>query len=222
MYIGSVLDIPDVLWYTIFGKKRKLWRIYIMSKPQILLIGDSIRMGYCETVRADLADKAEVLFPADNCRCTHYVLESLVGWMSLTRPEDVIAVHFNCGHWDAARFGGDPDALSTLEEYGRNLRRILRRLPRHFPNAKVFFATTTPMNPNGNPDGNPRTTDELREYNRVALAVMAEEGIPVDDLFAMTENWGEDAFRDTCHFTDAANAELGHIVSGYLTEKLGL
>ncbi|MBQ8402612.1 MAG: hypothetical protein IJX14_11865 [Clostridia bacterium] len=193
-----------------------------MNKPQILLIGDSIRMGYCETVKADLAEKADVIFPNDNCRCTHYVLETLNGWVGLTDPAQVIAVHFNCGHWDAAHFGGDPDPLTPLDEYARNLRRILWRLHRHFPAAKVYFATTTPMNPSRIPDGNPRTTGEIREYNRVGLAVMAEEGIPVNDLFALTENWGEETFRDACHFTDEANVQLGHAVSGFLTGQLGL
>ena len=35
---------------------------------QLLLIGDSIRMGYCETVKTLLADDYEVIFPKENCR----------------------------------------------------------------------------------------------------------------------------------------------------------
>ena len=35
---------------------------------KIILIGDSIRLGYCGFVKEVLADKAEVFFPEDNCK----------------------------------------------------------------------------------------------------------------------------------------------------------
>ena len=193
-----------------------------MSKPQILLIGDSIRMGYCETVKADLADTAEVVFPDDNCRCTHYVLESLAGWVGLTDKSRVAAVHFNCGHWDAAHFNNDPDSLSTTEEYARNIRRIIRILRKIYPGVPVFFATTTPMNPGETGTPKNRTTEELALYNRYGMEAAEAEGAPVDDLFALAITWDSDKFADNCHFNAEGNALLGHAVSGFLREKLGL
>lgn len=38
------------------------------ERPNIFLIGDSIRLGYCETVKKELADIAEVFYVMDNCR----------------------------------------------------------------------------------------------------------------------------------------------------------
>ena len=35
---------------------------------KIVLIGDSIRMGYCEYVKNSLRDVAEVYYPPENCR----------------------------------------------------------------------------------------------------------------------------------------------------------
>ena len=183
---------------------------------QILLIGDSIRMGYCETAKALLADRYEVIFPKENCRMSQNILTSLGAWAGLCRPEDVTVVQFNCGHWDAARFGGDSEPLTSLDEYAKNLRAIVRRLRGYFPAAKLIWASTTPMNPTHPQTSNPRTTDEIRAYNAVAAAIMAEEGIAVNDLFAATEHWSTDDFADYCHFTPEAFARLGGITAEFL------
>ena len=89
-----------------------------MNKPQILLLGDSIRMGYCQIVKELLKDEYEVIFPESNCRCTHFTLESLEFWVNLCDPDRVAAVHFNNGQWDAARFGGPEGAWRRVLEDG--------------------------------------------------------------------------------------------------------
>ena len=183
---------------------------------QLLLIGDSIRMGYCETVKTLLAEEYEVIFPKENCRMSQNILTSLGSWVSLCRREDVAVVQFNCGHWDAARFGGDSEPLTSLSEYEKNLRAIVRRLRGYFPAAKLVFATTTPMNPAHPETINARTTDEIRAYNAVAETVMREMDVVVNDLFAATTEWGGEAYADYCHFTPEAFARLGGIAAAYL------
>ena len=47
---------------------------YSAGKKNVLLIGDSIRMGYCGYTKELLKDVANVYYPEDNCRfapCTH-------------------------------------------------------------------------------------------------------------------------------------------------------
>ena len=96
------------------------------QKPQILLIGDSIRLGYCENVKRALENEAEVIFPEVNCRCTAFTIESIGGWLNMCDKERLAAVHLNCGHWDAEIFLGDGIALTPLDVYGRNLRESFR------------------------------------------------------------------------------------------------
>ena len=43
----------------------------------LLLLGDSIRMGYDKAVEKTLEGKANVYFPAENCRFASYVLRYL-------------------------------------------------------------------------------------------------------------------------------------------------
>ena len=44
------------------------------GKKNVFLIGDSLRMGYCEAVKTDLSDVANVFYPAENCRNSQYII----------------------------------------------------------------------------------------------------------------------------------------------------
>ena len=190
------------------------------EKKTVFLIGDSIRMGYCETVRRELADVAEVVYPEENCRFSEYILVRLRTWAGLCDPEQVTLVHFNSGHWDAAHWSGEESGLNTPEEYRKNIGRIIAALRRIFPNARILFATTTPMNPNGSNSPNPRTTQEIMAFNAAGIAAAQECGVEINDLFAHTKDWDESAFRDYCHFTPEAFDALGKHVADVLRAAL--
>lgn len=138
------------------------------GKKNVFLIGDSLRMGYCETVKTDLSDVANVFYPAENCRNSQYIITCLRTWSTLCDPKTVDLVHFNCGHWDAAHWNGAPVSLTPLPVYGENLRALVWQLRHIFPNAAVTFATSTPMSPNAVQGVNPRSNEELRAYNETA------------------------------------------------------
>ncbi|HEV2691960.1 MAG TPA: SGNH/GDSL hydrolase family protein [Verrucomicrobiae bacterium] len=149
--------------------------------PNVLLIGDSISMGYTPDVRAKLADRANVHHPAENCGATERGLEKLDAWLG-TNHWDVI--HFNFGlhdlkYLDAQGKYTDPEngrQVAAPDVYGQNLRMITLRLQK--TGAKLIFATTTPVPPGalGRVAG-----DELH-YNDMAKAVMTELNVAVDDL----------------------------------------
>ena len=193
------------------------------DKPNLFLIGDSLRLGYCKTVKESLRGEAEVFYFPDNCRSTQYAIFNAQNWAcKFDDPSLVDVVHFNCGHWDAAHFFGAELSLTSIGEYGRNLRVLVGLLRRLFPNAKLIFATSTPMNPDPTvPEASPRSNEELDEYNRVAVAVMDECGVAVSDLNAYVRSWGADCFADACHLTLAAYARLGEEIARRLREEIG-
>ena len=186
------------------------------SKANIFLIGDSIRLGYCETVKKELADKAEVFYVSENCRSTQYVIFHLQKWVDMfDDPSRVDLVHFNCGHWDVAHWNRHPLSLTSEAEYARNIGMIVDLLRDAFPNARLMFATTTPMNPNSGSMGcnEPRTSEEIAKYNQIAVNIVAENNIPVNDLNDYVKDWGSDTYKDVCHFTDAAYTVIGKEVA---------
>ncbi len=186
------------------------------TKTNIFLIGDSIRLGYCNTVKDALSDIAEVFYFSDNCRSTQYAIFNMSGWADMfDDPCAVDIVHFNCGHWDAAHFHGAQLSLTSLDEYARNMDILIKLLKKFFPNATLVFATTTPMNPDTVhfADPNPRSDEELDAYNRTAVAAAEKHGVLVSDLNAYMRDCGSDAYIDACHYTADAFAHLGEEVA---------
>ncbi|MDD5597906.1 MAG: SGNH/GDSL hydrolase family protein [Victivallaceae bacterium] len=167
--------------------------------PRVLLLGDSISIGYTLGVRRLLKDKANVIRPPANCRDSAWLLAHLDKWLG-TRRWDVI--HFNCGIWDnhliddrgkitwgVGRVRTDP------RSYELNLRQIAARLKRSAN--RVIWASATPV---------PAFAASKREkwiieYNRIAAAVMQANGIQVNDLYSLVEPRRQRLqSRDKVHF----------------------
>ena len=155
----------------------------VAGLPRVLLIGDSISMGYTLPVRARLQGNANVHRPAENCSETANGLKRLDAWLGDGKWE---VIHFNFGLHDL-KFLDDKGKMvapekgrqvASLADYEKNLRALVARLK--VTKAKLVFATTTPV-----PAASQGRVehDELR-YNEVAVRVMKELGVPVDDLHA--------------------------------------
>ena len=155
------------------------------EKANVFLIGDSIRMGYCETVKKELSDVAEVFYIKDNCRSSQFIIVSLEEWKNkFDDASKVNVVQFNCGHWDIARWSGYELPLTSEEEYAKNIKMIIDLLRMKFVNAKIIFATTTPMNPCVDvPCLNPRDNKTIEKYNGIAVKVAKENGVEINDLY---------------------------------------
>ncbi|MEO6739804.1 MAG: SGNH/GDSL hydrolase family protein [Chthoniobacteraceae bacterium] len=144
--------------------------------PRVLLIGDSISIGYTLPVRELLKDKANVHRIPANGGPTKNGTASIEKWLG-TGKWDVI--HFNWGIHDL-KFMPDGKRQVEPEDYEKNLRTLVARMKT--TGAKLIWATTTPI-----PDGelNPsRKFGKVPEYNAIAERVMKENGVAIDDLNA--------------------------------------
>lgn len=186
--------------------------------PNLLLIGDSIRMGYCATVAAELADIARVVYPAENCSNSQFIMTKLEHWKQQW-PEAAL-VHVNFGQWDVARFNGTTERLTSPGEYGRNARIIFQALRDMYPAAKLVFATTTPMRPGPYEGPHPRTDADVDEYNAIAVPIARGFGMEIDDLNAFARGWTAEAYADAVHYTPEAFARLGREVARVLRKSL--
>ena len=189
---------------------------------KVFLLGDSIRMGYDEYVREMLKDQAEVYYTEENNRFAGHTHIGIPGWKMLSgEPEKVTVVHWNNGHWDCAHFNRDSEPYSTVAEYAGWLRRVYGCIRKHFPNAQVIFATTTGIDQARYAQmSNPRSNEEIAEYNRAAVDVMAELGVPVNDLTAVAAEFPVEDFRDEVHFTEEGSRKLAEKVAEKIREYL--
>lgn len=156
---------------------------------RVLLIGDSISMGYTKPTRRLLAGKAEVHRVPGNAGHTGMGLAGLPKWLDEKHGKwDVI--HFNWGLWDLcyrstqSQVQGRRDKVHgklthTPEQYAANLEQIVTRLEQ--TGAKLIFATTTPV-PEG--EAGRKVGDDVK-YNAAALDVMKKHGVRINDLHAV-------------------------------------
>jgi acyl-CoA thioesterase-1 len=144
--------------------------------PRVLLIGDSISIGYTLPTRELLKGKANVHRIPANGGPTKNGTANIEKWLG-TGKWDVI--HFNWGIHDL-KFMPDGKRQVEPEDYEKNLRALVKRMKA--TGAKLIWATTTPI-----PDGelNPsRKFGTVPEYNAIAERVMKENGVAIDDLNA--------------------------------------
>lgn len=145
--------------------------------PRVLLIGDSISIGYTLPVREQLKGKANVHRPPTNCSSTGNGLKNLNAWLG-GKKWDVI--HFNFGLHDA-KLPPEGVGHAPPDVYEKNLRELVRRMKA--TGAKLVFATTTPV-PLGGVLSPTRRFDSIPNRNAIAVKVMQENGVAIDDLYA--------------------------------------
>ncbi len=148
---------------------------------RVLVIGDSISIGYTPFIKAALSPDVEVSHNPGNGGSTLRGLESVEKWLD-NKDWDVIL--FNFGLHDMVHKDSSEkyDVINgkiavPLKEYRKNLEAIADKL--NETKAKVIFVTTTMV-----PDGaKGRKTASVAEYNGVALKVMKKKNIQVVDLY---------------------------------------
>lgn len=182
--------------------------------PRVLLIGDSICLGYGEHTKRLLSGKADVHCLPTNGGPTIRGLEHLDEWLG-TDHWDVI--HFNWGLHDL-RFMQNGKHQVPLDEYEKNLTELVRRLKRR--GAKLIWASTTPV-----PDAKvspPRKNSDVIAYNAAARRIAEQNGIAVNDLYAFAlPRLAELQRPANVHFTEAGSAALAERVAASILEALG-
>lgn len=180
--------------------------------PRVLLIGDSISIGYTVPVRKMLSGKANVHRPATNSAHTRKGLEELGQWLGTGRWD---VIHFNWGLHDLKRMEKGEHQV-PLQEYERNIATLVARLKK--TKARLIWASTTPV-----PEGKlntPRVPADVETYNAAALAVMKKNKVAVDDLYAFAKPKLAEIQRPVnVHFTNEGSEALArHVVASISAE----
>ena len=192
--------------------------------PNVLLIGDSISIGYTIEVRKRLKGKADVFRIPSNGQTASFGLKHLDKWLG-DRKWDVI--HFNWGLWDIcyrnpkSKTQGHRDKVggtltATPEQYQESMEKIVARLKK--TNAKLIWCSTTPV-PKlelGRKEG-----DEIK-YNAIAKKTMEANGISTNDLHAhaLLKTPSIQAKKGDVHFNKKGYRYLADKVARELSQAL--
>ncbi len=179
--------------------------------PRVLLIGDSISIGYTVPVREMLKGKANVHRPLTNCGPTTKGVAEIEQWLG---DEKWDVIHFNWGLHDLKYMGpngknlADPKADDSHQqvppaEYEANLRQLVARLRK--TNATLIWRSTTPV-PAGC-DG--RVVGDSVKYNAIAKTIMDENKIAIDDQYSFAMSKLKQIQRPAnVHFSPEGSREL--------------
>lgn len=215
---SPVLAVPDISF-----------NLFDTALPNVLIIGDSISIGYTPFVKESLKYKANVLRPVqddgspENCSGTTKGVENIDRWIGDTKWE---VIHFNFGlhdikHVDPVTGEGSNNPKhplqADLKQYKKNLEFINEKLKA--TSAKIIFATTTPY-----PDvveGPLRKPGMPAKYNREAVKIMNKNGIIINDLHAfMLPRLKELQLPNNVHFTEEGSKALAGKVVERINEAL--
>lgn len=199
--------------------------------PNVLIIGDSISIGYTLQVRELLQGKANVFRPMgrngnrrENCVGTINGVANIDRWLAVQKWD---VIHFNWGLHDLKHVklagknekSNDPNdpTQATLEEYTENMKALVAKLKA--TGARLIFATTTPIAPR---TLNPlRTPEAPVRYNAAALEIMKANDIRVNDLHAFClPNLKEWQLPRNCHFKPVGSRAIAAQVAAVISEEL--
>ncbi|MEP2776210.1 MAG: SGNH/GDSL hydrolase family protein [Luteolibacter sp.] len=189
----------------------------------MLILGDSISIGYTPVVIAELKGQANVVRARQNCGDTNRGLGQLDNWLGKTDWE---VIHFNWGLHDLcyrhpdSKVQGNRDKVKgtqaiPVEDYSKNLDQLVERLEK--TGAKLIWASTTAV-----PEGEQgRFVEDAVKYNEAAAKIMEKYRISTDDLHAASEKIGKLRKKpNDVHFTTEGYEILGKKVADSIREAL--
>jgi acyl-CoA thioesterase-1 len=201
--------------------------------PNVLILGDSISVGYTPTVRELLRRKVNVFRPvkneqgdAENCGGTTMSLQHIDRWLGTTRWD---LIHFNWGLHDIKRVRKPGDAQSSdnpndprqadVKTYEANIAQLVARMKR--TGARLVFGTTTPVPADLGQTTIHRTASDVPQYNAAALRVMRRHGAAVNDLYGfILPQLDRMQQPKNVHFTPEGYRVLGEQVARVIAEAL--
>jgi hypothetical protein len=169
--------------------------------PNILLLGDSITRAYYPGVVTHLTNKANVYLFATSAaagdpRLPHQIAEFI----------QMQAVPFRVVHFNNGMHGWD----YTEAQYKAGFPSLVKELQSDARGATLIWTTTTPVR---KPTDSGATNARVEARNAIAKAVVAPQGIRIDDQYALMTNH-RDQYQDDVHFNpQGAEAQAAQVAA---------
>src|SRR4051812_22773774 len=174
--------------------------------PRVLIIGDSISIGYTVPVRKKLAGKANIHRIGENGGPTSNGTAKIDKWLADGKWD---VIHFNWGLHDI-KLDAAGKHQGSIYAYEKNLPELGGQMKA--AGAKLIWADTTPV-----PEGkvNPaRSPADVEAFNKVARKVMEENGVAIDDLYDFAKpRLSEIQLPVNVHYKPAGYEALGEKVA---------
>jgi unsaturated rhamnogalacturonyl hydrolase len=145
--------------------------------PRVLLIGNSITRQYYPEVQRQLNGKAYV---------GRLSTSKSLGDPGLLKEVALVLSyeHFDVVHFNNGMHGWD----YSEEEYAKAFPDLYNTICKGAPDAKLIWATTTPVKTGENMTEISPKTKRVEERNRIAYEYLKDKNVQIDDLFSLAIN----------------------------------
>lgn len=177
--------------------------------PRVLLIGDSITVGYSSKVTDLLKGRASVARLTTSKSIGDPLLLAEVALVLEQCRFDV--VHFNNGlhGWGYSE-----------SEYQKHFPELVATIRKHAPGAKLIWTTITPVRKSSDLAVMGENTKRVQARNKIAAEIVTKEGIAVDDLYDLVKDHPDYWSKDGVHFNAKGIAAQAEQVSKRIVESL--
>ena len=194
----------------------------VAGLPRVLIIGDSISIGYTLPTRTLLKGKVNLhRIPTNGGPTTKGVAE-IDKWLGDGKWD---LIHFNWGLHDLKYMGPNGENLYPKEkggkvqvpinEYEKNLHKLVARMKK--TGAKLVWRNTTPVPPGSKG----RYVGDSVRFNEAAAKVMKKHGVPTLDLFTMSKERMKELMRPAnVHYFPQGSQALAEAVAKDILKRL--
>lgn len=175
--------------------------------PNVLLIGDSITRAYYGETSRLLQGHANCYLFATSASSGDPRLPIQISEVAAILPHPFAVIHFNNGMhgWSY-----------TEQQYGGGLPQLVATVRKLSPSSTLIWASTTPIR---KPTNAGATNARVDERNRLAIAVMQQRHIQVDNQNGLMLQH-QDLHQDDVHFTAAGSALQAQQVAELILKAL--
>jgi len=157
--------------------------------PRVLLIGDSITRGYFGGVEKRLAGKAY---------CARLTTSKCVSDPSFFDEVHLLLKHYK---FSVIQFNNGLHGWGYSEDqYRDGLLKTIASVKEHAGDAKLIWATTTPVRERSDLQQFGERTERVKARNMIAAEIMKQHGIPTNDLYGLVEKHPDWHSTDGVHF----------------------
>ena len=195
----------------------------VAGLPRVLIIGDSISIGYTLPTRALLKGKVNLHRIPTNGGPTTKGLAEIEKWLGKSKWD---LIHFNWGLHDLKYMGPKGENLFPkekggkmqvpIEDYEKNLDKLVARMKK--TGAKLVWRNTTPVPPGSKG----RYVGDSARFNEAAARVMEKHDIPTLDLFTPSKkNMEVWMLPANVHYKTEGSKKLAELVATDVLKRLG-
>lgn len=195
----------DQIWWNDTGDKKN---------PRVLLVGDSISVGYRDYVNSILKNKVNADVISTSKAVDNPKFTDTIDAVTDQSVSPISLIHFN---------NGLHGFHLSADDYIKYYEKILLHIMKKFPNAKIVLALSTPVTLVGEKEKHdPELNAKVIERNNMVRKLAEKYGLAVNDLYSLIDGKTYARKQDAYHYYSTGYKIMAKQIAELIEKELGL